>query len=91
LIQKIHKLLLIILKNFLGFLAGGLLGVIATLLAAKPLLESVIHKDIGLGIIAVAPVVILIYLIIFGTAGGILGIIVYNLIRRKAKKPADKK
>jgi hypothetical protein len=90
-LQKLHKLLLTILKNFLAFVAGGLLGATVTLLSAKQLLESTIHNDIGLGIIAVAPVVILIYLIIFGTAGGILGIIVYNLIRRKTKKPADKK
>jgi hypothetical protein len=54
---------------------------ITTLLCAKPLLELAIKKDIGLGIIAIAPVLILIYSIIFGIIGGFIAITIYNLAK----------
>ena len=65
--QKIYKIFLAVIKNLLAFLAGGILGVLAVLLLAKPLVESAITKDIGLGVIALAPAILVIYAIGFGT------------------------
>jgi len=74
----------------LAFLVGALLAITATLLCAEPLLKATIKQDVGLGIIAVAPAFIVIYSIIFGVAGGIIAVIIYNLIgftkRRKSLK-----
>lgn len=84
--QKIYKTLFVILKNILAFIAGGIAGMAITLLFARPLLESAIKKDVGLGIIALAPVVLIIYSIIFGIIGGISGIIVYNLFKKIFKQ-----
>ena len=79
--QKIYKIFLAVIKNLLAFLAGGILGVLAVLLLAKPLVESAITKDIGLGVIALAPAILVIYAIGFGTAGGVLGVVGYNVFR----------
>jgi hypothetical protein len=38
-----------------------------------------VDKDIGLGVITVAPIIILIYLIMFGALEGVLAIILYNI------------
>ena len=88
--QKIYKIFKIFLKNFIAFLVGGVLSVPITLLLARPLLESALNKDVGLGVIVLAPALILIYSILFGIAGGIAGIIIYNLIKFfKRKKRAS--
>lgn len=79
--QKFRKILSIAVKNFFAFLIGGVSGAAAALLLIEPLLKYSIKKDVGLGIIAVAPFLIIFYLILFGVAGGALGIIVYNLIK----------
>lgn len=84
--QQIYKLSHAILKNILAFIVGGVLGIAATLLFAKQLLESAINKDVGLGVIALAPVLLIIYAVIFGAIGGIIGIVVYNLKFLKHKK-----
>ena len=78
--------MLVFLKNFLAFLAGGVAGVMGVILYAWPLLEAAIKKDVGLGIIIVAPVIFMMYAIVFGTLGGVAGVLVYNgvkLIKRK--------
>ena len=78
--------MLVFLKNFLAFLAGGVAGVMGVILYAWPLLEAAIKKDVGLGIIIVAPVILMMYAIVFGALGGVAGVLVYNgvkLIKRK--------
>lgn len=85
--QQIYKLSRAILKNLLAFAVGGILGVATSLLFARQLLESAINKNVGLGIIALAPVLLIIYAVIFGTIGGIIGIVIYNLNKLiKSKK-----
>jgi len=88
--QKLYKILSVLFKNFLAFLAGGFLGITATLLCIEQLLKATIKNDIGLGIIAVVPAFIVIYAVVFGIAGGIISVIIYNLMkfirRRKALK-----
>lgn len=78
---KLYKILITLLKNILVFAAGGVLGLVAVVLFAKPLLERVLTKDVGLGIIALAPVMLLLYAIVFATIGGIIAVILYNVIR----------
>lgn len=86
--SKAFKILKTIFKNILAFLAGGILGILSALLYAVPLLEHAVKKDVGLGVIVVAPVLIVFYGILFGTAGGILAIILYNLIKYIKRKRA---
>jgi len=62
-------------------LAGAILGVLVVIIFTEPLLRHSITKDVGLGVIALAPAIIIIYLILFGLIGGILGVIIYNLIK----------
>ena len=79
--QKFFKILKIAFKNLLAFIVGVVFSVAMTLLFAKQLLEPIFEKDIGLGIIAVAPIMLFIYLIMFGIAGGTFAVIIYNVIR----------
>ncbi|MFC1732901.1 hypothetical protein ACFL6I_21585 [candidate division KSB1 bacterium] len=87
--NKIFKIIKSLLRNLLAFIVGALIGGVTTLLFARKLLESLSEKDIGLGVIAVAPIMILMYLIMFGTLGGVLAVIIYN-IRRYIKKKREK-
>jgi len=84
--HKSFKILLTIVKNLLAFLAGAVVGALATLVYARQLLEHAVTQDVGLGIIAVAPVVIVIYGVLFGMVGGILGIIIYNIVVRRRRR-----
>lgn len=84
--QKIFKIFLALIKNILAFLMGALFAISIIILFAEPILKHSINKNVGLGIIALAPAVIIIYSVFFGTGGGILGIVIYNLIRIKKKK-----
>ena len=83
---KLLKIISILYKNFIVFVIGGLLGIIITIIFIKPLLSSTIKTDVGVSIIALIPTLITIYSIIFGFAGGILAIIIYNLIKIFRKK-----
>lgn len=78
---KIHIIVLTVIKNLLAFLAGGVLGALAIFIFAEPILKFAIKKDVGLGIIAVAPAVLIIYAIVFTVTGGVICIIVYNVLK----------
>lgn len=80
------KWLAMLLKNTLAFLAGGVSGVLVAVLFAEPLIRRSVSEDVGLGIIAVAPVVLILYSILFGAVGGVSGIIIYNIIRARRRK-----
>lgn len=84
--KKLSKVLSFILKNFLIFLTGGVLGLLSVLIFAEPLLEHSIKKDVGFGVIAVAPLLLVLYGILFWLGGGILAVAVYHLIRSFAKR-----
>lgn len=83
------KVVRTILKNFLVFISGGVLGAAVCLLFLRPLLQAGIKKDVGLGIIAVAPVITIFYLLLFFAGGGIAGILFYNVYRIFYKKRRD--
>ena len=83
---NIYKLLAVVFKNLAVFLVGGVMGAVATLLFAEPLLKATIKQDVGLGIIAIAPALLVIYSLILGLAGGFLAIIIYNLTKLKKRK-----
>lgn len=87
--QKIFRIIKAVFKNLLVFIGGAFLGLVTTLLFAKQLLQSLADKDIGLAVIAVAPIVLMMYAIMFGVAGGTLAVIIYNVrkfIKRKREK-----
>lgn len=84
--RKIYNVVLAIVKFFLAFIGGGVLGLIALVVFAEPILKFTIKKDIGLGVIAAAPAVLVIYAVVLGVAGGVLGIVVYNVIRWYRRK-----
>lgn len=87
--KRFSKITSAIFKNLLVFLVGGIIGILNALVFAKPLLAHTLKKDIGLGVIAAAPLLLLFYSVLSGLAGGILAVIVYHLVRfikRKNKK-----
>lgn len=88
--QKLYKILVTLFKNLLAFAIGGVLGLIAVALSTKPLLERVATKDVGLGIIALAPALLAIYAIAFATIGGVIAVIVFNIIRLIRRKRRNK-
>jgi hypothetical protein len=63
------------------FIAGGGLGAILSVILMKYLLMVSITKDAGLGIIALAPVIMIFWMIVFGMGGGLIAVIVYNIIK----------
>ncbi len=87
--MKLKQIAIIILKNFLSLVCGAVLGVLLLFICLEPVLYLAMPKDAGLAVIALAPVIIIIYSILFAVGGGILGLIVYNsilLLRRLRKK-----
>jgi len=79
--KKIVKFLNILLKNILVFLLGGLGGVLLIFLfLIRPVLERVAVKS-GLAIIALGPIVIILYSILSFIVSGLLTVIAFNLIK----------
>ncbi len=70
----------------MSFITGGAFGIFLTVIFAEPLLRFAIKRDIGLATVALAPIVIILYALIFGTIGGILGIIIYNIVKHYRRK-----
>lgn len=83
--MNITKIIKEFFKNFFAFLMGGILGIIILFVFfIKKILENVAQKA-GLGIIALGPVVIIIYSFLALIIGGILGIIVLQIYKRRKK------
>ncbi|MBN2368434.1 hypothetical protein JXC34_05440 [Candidatus Woesearchaeota archaeon] len=84
--MNLRKILAFIAKNVLYFLAGSILGIlILFIFLLKPLLAGA-GADVGLAIIALAPILILFYSILTLILGGILGVIIMNLVMLFIKK-----
>ncbi len=85
--MKITKILKTIGKNVLTFLVGAIIGLIVniTLVFPSAIQKIASEKDVGLGIIALAPVLFIIYGIISIVIGGFLAIVIYNIIKRKKR------
>lgn len=83
------KIIKIILKNLLLFLLSGIIGIVAFFIyGIKVWLPSYASK-IGLGAIALLPVVLIFSVIIGFFFGGIVGILIYHLyilIKKNLKK-----
>lgn len=79
--EKIYFIFIRLIKNLAVFLIGAALGVLATFMYAEPLLKSAIPKDVGLGVIALAPLLILFYAMFFGAIGGTIAIVLYYAIK----------
>jgi hypothetical protein len=78
--MKFKQIATTILKNFLMLVCGAVLGVLLFLICLEPVLYWAMPKNAGLAVIALAPVIIIIYSILFAAGGGVLGLIVYNVI-----------
>lgn len=89
-LKIILRIAKIILKNILALLTGMLFGVAVLFIFLKPMLYYAMPKNAGLGVIALAPALMIIYGILLAGGGGILGLITYNLIvfLKKRKKRA---
>jgi len=84
--RKIYKFFSTVLKNLISFFVGATFGILTVIMFAEPLLKFAINKDVGLGIIALAPAMLIMYSLIFGIIGGVLGIIGYNLFKVYKRK-----
>ncbi len=90
--MKIANILKKIGKNVLAFLTGAIIGLIVniTLVFPSAVQKIASEKDVGLGIIALAPVLFIIYGIISILIGGFLAIVIYNIIKRKKIKKYER-
>jgi hypothetical protein len=79
--QQLYYIFIWLLKNLLIFMVGAALGIFVVFINADSLLKAAIPKDIGLGVIAVAPILILFYAMFFGTIGGVIAILLYYVIK----------
>ncbi|MDP3989626.1 MAG: hypothetical protein Q8Q01_00290 [archaeon] len=72
-------------KNLLVILIGGLTGGIISIPFAIVWMKS-IGPQVGLGIIALLPIILILYFIIGAFIGAVLGLFIYHLfIKRKSK------
>jgi len=78
--MNIKNIIKIIGKNFLAFIVGGILGILGTLIIVPIVLQRSLEGK-SIGAIALIPVFFIIYGIFGIIIGGVLGIIVYNLIK----------
>jgi len=85
--MNIAEILKTIGKNILTFLVGAIMGLIVniTLVFPSAIQKIATEKDVGLGIIALAPALFIIYGIISIVIGGFLAIVIYNIIKRKKR------
>ena len=69
------------IKNAFVFLGSGVFSfVVIFSFSKKSILGLLNNKDMGLSAVVLAPV-FLIYFVVFGIAGGMLGVIIYNLVK----------
>jgi|ETNmetMinimDraft_2_1059921.scaffolds.fasta_scaffold02640_2 hypothetical protein len=76
--------------NLLAFLSGGIIGLVISFLYAIYIVLPSLPSSVGLGIIALIPALLIIYGLIGIFIGGILGIILYHIRKRKKNKPTRK-
>jgi len=69
-------------KNILAFLLGGVAGVVVSAIYVLKLWLPSSAPDIGLGVIALIPAVLIIYGFFGFFVGGIFGIATYQVARR---------
>ncbi|MBI5742398.1 MAG: hypothetical protein HZA25_00985 [Candidatus Niyogibacteria bacterium] len=87
---KIRPAIATPLKNLLVFLIGDAIGMLATIVFAEPLLNSVLTKNMGLGVIVLAPFFLIFYSIIFGGLSGVIAVAIYNAVKIFKKNRASK-
>lgn len=80
-----NKLLKTVLKNIGASLVGALIGLILSLLFTAYIWIPIKGPEIGLAIIGLAPVIFIMFGIIGTIIGAILGLIIYQTIKRYKK------
>ncbi|GEM_PF-6370563 len=83
---KKESIFLVILKNFSVFLFGAIAGEIIFIIYFLSIMVNNIAEKAGLGIIALAPVVFIIYSLFSIIIGGILGIVIFNIYKNGKRK-----
>lgn len=83
---KKESIFLVILKNFSVFLFGAITGEIIFIIYFLSITVNNIAEKAGLGIIALAPVVFIIYSLFSIIIGGILGIVIFNVYKHGKRK-----
>jgi len=86
--MKKAKIFKTIWKNVRIFLIGAVIGLIINTVVVFPsaIQKVASEKDVGLGIIALAPALFIIYGIISIVIGGFLAIVMYNIVRHLLRK-----
>jgi len=82
--MKFKQFLKILGKNLLAGMGGAVIGIIVSVLYTIVIWLPANSEKIGLGIIAVLPVMIILFSILGIIIGGILGIILYQIIKLRA-------
>ncbi|MFC1686901.1 hypothetical protein ACFL0E_00915 [Nanoarchaeota archaeon] len=81
----LKKVIKVILKNFLVFTLGGFVGLIIGVILAMIWMKTA-GPSVGLGIIALAPFMLVLFSLMGFVIGGVLGLIIYNIIKIKRRK-----
>lgn len=84
--MSIAKLLKSIVKNLFTFLVGAIIGIIIIILFVLPAALEKAGDKVGLGIIALAPALLIIYGALGIIIGGFSAIIIYNIVKFVLKR-----
>ncbi len=84
--SKNESILKKVFKNLISFFLGALIGEILFIIYFLSIMVNKIAEKAGLGIIALAPIIFIIYSIFSIIIGGVLGIIIYNIYKNGKKK-----
>ncbi len=75
-----------VFKNLIALFLGAVTGEILFIIYFLSIMVNKIAEKAGLGIIALAPIMFIIYSIVSIIIGGVLGVIIYNIYKNGKKK-----
>jgi len=84
--MKFWPLLKTISKNIIAGLSGAIIGILISMIYLITMWLPANAKRIGVGIIAVLPVMVILFSLLGIAIGGIVGIVIYHIIRLIKKK-----
>ncbi|MBN1924014.1 MAG: hypothetical protein JW791_04625 [Nanoarchaeota archaeon] len=79
------KFLKILAKNAAALVIGAIVGAAVLNVFVFTVWMPNNSPDVGLGVIALLPVLVIIYAVLGGIIGALMGLIIYNLFFRKKK------
>ena len=84
--MKIKQIFSFLWKNILVFIVGGVIGIAVSMFYLFQFWFPANGGKVGLGIIAIIPIMLILFAIMGLVIGGIFGIIIYQIIRFIKKK-----